>query len=178
MRLFLGIKVPDDSAQKIYRALENLRNDYAWARWVNPDNYHITIHFFGERPGFSDLLPILEEAVFEAPPFELDLLSGGVFQYPELVLYVDFYRARALEILAKRVAERFSNGGKIYRFIPHVTVARMKKPSKQQYLHLKKRMTAFQVEHRFRVEEVCLFESVQHMGRVGYISRANFTLEG
>lgn len=161
----------------MHSALAPLRRDYVSARWVPPENYHITVHFFGEVSEYVQLIPKIEEALFEMPPFELVVLSGGVFQFPDLVLYVDFYRAKVLEKLARNLDERFTTG-KLYRFIPHVTVARMRKPSKQQYLLVKKKMMEFTTDLQFEVSELSLFESVQAENGVRYEVLHTFTLEG
>ena len=43
-RLFTGLEIPADIAQ----ALSMLRGGLPGARWIDPENYHLTLRFIGE----------------------------------------------------------------------------------------------------------------------------------
>ena len=43
-RLFTGIEIPPDVGQ----ALTGLRGGLPGARWIDPENYHITLRFIGD----------------------------------------------------------------------------------------------------------------------------------
>ena len=43
-RLFIGVEIPSDIA----RALDLLRGGLPGARWITPDNYHLTLRFIGD----------------------------------------------------------------------------------------------------------------------------------
>ena len=43
-RLFTGLEIPDE----VGRSLSLLRGGLAGARWIDPENYHITLRFIGD----------------------------------------------------------------------------------------------------------------------------------
>ena len=74
-RLFSAIEIPVDIAER----LAGLRGGIDGARWVDPDNYHITLRFIGDVDGttaerFSEAL-----AKVECAPFTLNLDGLGSF---------------------------------------------------------------------------------------------------
>ena len=58
MRLFIGITFPKKQRERIHRAARVLREEEMPVRWVDLENYHLTLKFLGEvRP---DALPAIE----------------------------------------------------------------------------------------------------------------------
>ena len=53
-RLFIALPVPDEAAD----ALQALQNGVPDARWVPPENFHVTLAFCGEREGEFDIYTI------------------------------------------------------------------------------------------------------------------------
>jgi RNA 2',3'-cyclic 3'-phosphodiesterase len=43
-RLFTGVEIPPDVGQ----ALASLRGGLPGARWIDPENYHLTLRFIGD----------------------------------------------------------------------------------------------------------------------------------
>ena len=43
-RLFTGVEIPPEVAQ----ALSTLRGGLPGARWIDPENYHVTLRFIGD----------------------------------------------------------------------------------------------------------------------------------
>ena len=43
-RLFTGVEIPSDVGQ----ALASLRGGLPGARWIDPENYHLTLRFIGD----------------------------------------------------------------------------------------------------------------------------------
>ena len=43
-RLFTGLEIPDD----VGRELSGYRGGLPGARWIDPQNYHITLRFIGD----------------------------------------------------------------------------------------------------------------------------------
>jgi 2'-5' RNA ligase len=61
MRLFIGLTFPKKLRQKIHRAARVLREEEMPVRWVDLENYHLTLKFLGEvRP---EALPSIEAAM-------------------------------------------------------------------------------------------------------------------
>src|SRR3977135_4303696 len=48
-RLFTGLEVPAEIGQN----LSNLRGGLPGARWIDPENYHVTLRFIGDIDGMS-----------------------------------------------------------------------------------------------------------------------------
>jgi 2'-5' RNA ligase len=175
MRIFLAIKLSEETKQVFEEQLAPLKYDYADANWTPKENLHITLEYFGDFPQYKPLLPVLEEVAFENQPFDLITLSGGVFIDSKLTLYIDFYKSKAIEDLVKTVRQKLSIDNK-FKFIPHVTVGKYRKPSKQQYFLMKKKFERLEFEHVFHVDEMTLFESVMTSHTPVYRELASFKL--
>ena len=48
-RLFAGLEIPAEIGQ----SLSNLRGGLPGARWIDPENYHVTLRFIGDIDGMS-----------------------------------------------------------------------------------------------------------------------------
>jgi len=67
-------------------------------------------------------------------------------------------------------------GNQTMKFIPHLTIARSRIPSKQQYFVLKKRVEKINIDISFKVNEVILFESVLSKHHPLYIKKKRIKL--
>ena len=74
-RLFTALEIPGDLVPK----LEMLRGRLAGARWIDAENYHLTLRFVGdiEEPDADDLVEALSGIAVE--PFSLKLSGVGSF---------------------------------------------------------------------------------------------------
>ncbi len=61
MRLFVGITIPKKQRARIDRAVRELREDGLPVRWIDPDNFHITLKFLGEVR--REAIPQIETAL-------------------------------------------------------------------------------------------------------------------
>ena len=48
-RLFTGLEIPAE----IGHTLSSLRGGLPGARWIDPENYHVTLRFIGDIDGIS-----------------------------------------------------------------------------------------------------------------------------
>ena len=48
-RLFTGLEIPED----IGHSLSTLRGGLPGARWIDPENYHVTLRFIGDIDGVA-----------------------------------------------------------------------------------------------------------------------------
>ena len=48
-RLFTGLEIPAEIGQ----TLSDLRGGLPGARWIDPENYHVTLRFIGDIDGMS-----------------------------------------------------------------------------------------------------------------------------
>lgn len=175
MRLFLAIDLPFEIKTKIDTQLQSLEKDYRQFNWVPPENFHITTHFIGEVNNPDEIKKKIGDAIYDCSSFHLYSLGANLFINRKIMMYISFRREKNLEILVERVEESlFSINNK--KFVPHLTIARYKIPSKQQYLLLKKKLLNLEIDFDFHVEKLNLFESVQDGPRRLYKTIAQFDL--
>jgi 2'-5' RNA ligase len=131
-RLFTGIEMPPEIAQH----LTAFRGGLPGARWVEPENYHITLRFIGDvdEAVAADLFEALAERRTRGPlPVSLEALGSFGGRRPHAV----FARARGDEALLdlqeeqERLVRRVGLAPETRRFSPHVTLARLRGASSQ-----------------------------------------------
>lgn len=128
-RLFTAVEVPSSVAL----SLSLLRGGLPGARWIDQENYHLTLLFIGdvdERTAgeFATLL-----ARIDRPAFDLELEGVGAFgsRRPH-ALYAGVKPAPMLIDLQaeqERLAERLGLEPERRKYTPHVTVARLRNTS-------------------------------------------------
>lgn len=132
-RLFAAIKIePTGAFSDIY---ENLRQILGFhiIKWVDPDNLHITLKFFGEIP--VEEIPAITTALNEAKsgiePFDLSLANTGIFgsYYNPRVIWVGINSCNMLNQLSGNVVSHLEKAGYLndrQNFVPHLTLGRIK----------------------------------------------------
>lgn len=126
-RLFTGLEIPPD----IGLALALKRGGLPGARWIDPENYHITLRFIGEvdRRTAEEAAGVLERFLRTAP-IRVTLTHFGVFggNKPR-ALYAGLAENGALGRLQagqERALQQIGLPPDGRKFIPHVTLARLK----------------------------------------------------
>jgi 2'-5' RNA ligase len=166
MRLFVGIELPPD----VRRRLAGLASGLPGARWVPPENLHISLRFIGEVDNHhaEDIDAVL--AGIHAPAFELSLSGIGFFDSGPRVhaVWAGVGRSEALAFLHDKVESAVVRAGlepERRKFKPHVTLARLKETPPRE------RLAAFMEHHEpfrcepFEVAHFTLFRS--HLGNEG-----------
>ncbi len=152
-RLFVGIPLPST----IRARLAGLCSGIPGARWVAPENMHITLRFIGAVSG-GDAEDIHEQlSGILAPTFALTPEGIGCFESGRRVhaLWVGINREPHLFRLADKVESAIVRAGmepERRKFKPHVTLARFKtggSPRIGTFIESNNPFTAepFQVEH-------------------------------
>lgn len=126
MRLFVALDLPPALRTRLSWMAGGLQG----ARWVPPENYHITLRFIGELPGWRAEEVDHALAGLRAPGFELQLSGVGTFEKGGKVvsLWVGVDRNPALDHLQSKVETALQRAGiepERRRFNPHMTLARM-----------------------------------------------------
>ena len=127
MRLFVGIPLPED----VRARLGELKGGLLGARWVRPENLHLSLRFIGEVPG-GDEADIDEAlATIEAPGFPLALSELGFFDRRRRVhaVWAGIGMSEPMVRLRAKVEQtlvRLGHEPEHRKFKPHVTLARMK----------------------------------------------------
>lgn len=126
-RLFVGLPLPEPVRDR----LAMLGAGIPGARWVAAENLHLTLRFVGEVD--FGVMEDLAEALdgIAAPGFDLTLAGLGHFETKGAAhsLWVGAERAPALMHLQARVEAAARRAGlppEGRRFLPHVTLARLR----------------------------------------------------
>ena len=126
-RLFTGVDLPADVGQD----LAIMKGGIEGARWIDPDNYHLTLRFIGDiSERMADELSAELQRVVAMPPFSLSLTGMGVFgtKKPHS-LYVKVEESpdlRRLQAMHERVCQSLGMPPEQRKFTPHVTIARLR----------------------------------------------------
>lgn len=155
-RLFVALRIPEP----LRGALADLRMDRPGVRWTAPRALHLTLHFIGDTP--AERVPRLAEVVagITAPPVPLAVEALDTFGRPPHVFVAEVEAVPALRRLHGLVGEALAAEGiapDARPFRPHVTLARLRKPSHDDVDALRDRPAP---EVRAQAEELVLFESV------------------
>ncbi len=99
------------------------------ARWVPPENYHLTLRFIGDTPAYRCEEVDLALAAIRSRRFSMELSEVGVFAKSgrAKAVWVGVARNPALEHLAGKIETALQRAGlepERRRFTPHVTLAR------------------------------------------------------
>ncbi len=175
MRLFLALDLPKEAKQKLASQIVKLQEEYPYFKWVSKENYHITLHFFGSQFKPPFLIRKINEAIYDSNQFRLYSLHADLFLRGKITLYLGFQRNKELESIVYKIRKslRLDTTG---RFIPHLTLGRYKVPSKQQYLHLKKKIRNLNVDIEFKIPKLILFNSLLETPKPLYEKVAEFPL--
>lgn len=125
LRLFSALELPDTA--KI--ALAGLRAPFLTARWVAPDDFHITLQFVGEVSRRQADEFAKELADIRLPPPEIRIHGTGAFggKQPHAV-YATVVPTDALDEVHRahdRAARAVGIAIEKRKFVPHVTLARL-----------------------------------------------------
>ncbi len=148
MRLFLGVRAKLYDYEKIKKSYY----PYFRGKWVEEENLHVTLYFFGEVEDKNKIIEKIKKISF---PKKRVLLKGeGSFGQPPKILFVNLQKNIYLQSYLK-LEEIFGKTKKGFK--PHVTILRIKKILKKGYFDVindsKKR------ELGYLKKEVILFQS-------------------
>ncbi len=160
MRLFLAIELSEKIKKEIDNQLTGIKKAYSQFQWIPNDNYHITINFFGEINDKKKIINRLEEALYNKESFHFYSTTVNLFIRNKITIYLSFKREKIIEKINEDINKAFRIFENSVKFTPHLTLARYKIPSKQQYFVLKKRLRKVIVDVSFKINKLVLFESI------------------
>lgn len=168
-RLFVALDIPDEVRDLIRDSTAEIRDNLSLARWVSPENLHLTLKFIGEFDA-RDIRRLEREMLSvarKADPFVASL--GGCGAFPGAgkarVLWVGMDKG---EVEAAALARKLDAGlGRVgvkreeRPFRGHLTLARMRRPVDCTALleRLEDRMRGLK-DLDFRVCEFTLYRSI------------------
>lgn len=128
-RLFTGLEIPPDIATE----LSLLRGGLSGARWIDVENYHLTLRFIGdidERTA-RDVYSALERV--RRPPLSVTLNGLSTFggDRPRAIVAKAKPEPPLVELQAEheRLMRRIGIPPEPRKFMPHVTLARLRAAS-------------------------------------------------
>ena len=174
-RLFTGLEVPEGTS--LY--LSSLRGGLYGARWIDPENYHITLRFIGDidhrmaREIETELGEIFRD------PVEITLTGLSVFggDKPHSVI-ANVAPSKALSELQgehDRIMRRLGLPKDSRKFTPHVTLARLRNATVLDVADYLSSRDAFRTQG-FTATTFELFSARPSTGGGPYIVEASYTL--
>lgn len=175
-RLFVGLELPEAVAS----TLAALRWGLPGARWVDPSDYHLTLRFIGDidRRTARDVED--ELADIDHGPIPISVVGLGVFggDKPHTV-YASIEPNRALIELQAESERRLRRLGlkpEARKFVPHVTLARMRSASVLDVADYLSANAPFP-NCRFTADSFALFSARELFGGGPYIVEAAYSLQ-
>lgn len=173
-RLFSAIALPE----QIARRLALMGGGIPGARWVAPENLHVTLRFIGDVDARTAAQAHASLQQVRFTPFEIQLRGLALFgdRKPRL-LYAGVEPCEALHALYGRINAAHSRAGLDppieRRYVPHVTLARLNNAPRG-------RIGAFITAHNilavpaFRVEQFVLMSSHRSAAGASYQVEARY----
>jgi 2'-5' RNA ligase len=163
LRLFVALALP----ALVKTQLAALAGGIPGAKWVPPENYHLTLRFIGEIEPWRAEEVDTALAAIRAPRFELALAGIDAFEKGGRIqsLYVPAERSEALSRLQAKVEtalQRTGLGPERRRFAPHVTLARTDRADTAKLVSFIQTHALFRLAP-VTVEHFTLFSS--HLGK-------------
>jgi 2'-5' RNA ligase len=176
-RLFTALEIPRDAAL----SLSLLRGGLPGARWIDVENYHITLRFIGDVEGHvaDEIANALDRV--RRPSFSLTLSGVGAFggRKPHAVWagVAASPDLNALQGEIERICQRLGLPSDPRKFMPHVTLARLRNSSPAEvalYLSARGNFSAAP----FKVGRFVLMSSRDSVGGGPYIVEEAWPLAG
>jgi RNA 2',3'-cyclic 3'-phosphodiesterase len=177
MRLFVALDMPWSVREQL-AALSG--TGIPGARWVPPENYHLTLRFIGDIPGH--VARDVDDALLaiRARGFHLTLTGMGTFAKGGVsnALWVGVERTPSLEHLRNKIETALQRCGlepERRRFQPHVTLARLDNPAEGKVAAFVQAHNLFRAEP-IAVEHFTLFSSLLNKDHALYTPEAEYEL--
>jgi 2'-5' RNA ligase len=174
-RLFTGLEIP----REIVDALAILRGGLPGARWIDPENYHVTLRFIGDIDDelAHEIASMLDQVKRRGFELRFDGLSSFGGRRPRAVIATMPPVAPLLELQAEheRIMQRVGLEPEGRKYSPHVTLARLRDSSSRQvadYLAARGPLNGLS----FPVSRFVLFSSRASVGGGPYVVEAAYPL--
>lgn len=177
MRLFVALELPWALRQRLGILAGT---GIPGARWVPPENYHLTLRFIGEMPGYRADEIDHALASLKAPGFPLVLAGIGTFTKGgrSTSLWVGVERTPALDHLQTKIETALQRCGvepERRRFQPHVTLARLDNAAEGKVVSFVQAHNLFRSEPLL-VEHFTLFSSRLGKEQPVYVPEVEYAL--
>ena len=167
-RIFIAVDISDRARSAAAAYIETLRGEFRQVRvgWERAEKLHLTMKFLGacETRQLQELENIAARIAAEIPRFTIQIADTGVFPNARSprVLWIDVKDAAGnltkIHELLESECEKIGFEKERRRFVPHITIGRVKEPSKARELAEKHTRNKFEpVESS--VPEIVIYES-------------------
>jgi 2'-5' RNA ligase len=174
-RLFTGVEIPSD----IGEALSSLRGGLPGARWVDPENYHLTLRFIGDVDDVTahEVASLLGRVKRGAFDLRMEGLTSFGGRKPRAVVATVSPQQALLDVQAEheRLLQRMGLEPEGRKYTPHVTLARLRDSSSNQVAEYLAARGFFRTS-AFRVSRFVLFSSRNSVGGGPYVIEAAYPL--
>jgi RNA 2',3'-cyclic 3'-phosphodiesterase len=174
-RLFTGLEIPSTLGQ----SLSMLRGGIPGARWIDPENYHLTLRYIGDIDDdlaheVASLLGRVRRSGFE---LRFDGLSSFGGRKPRAVVATLGPSQAVMELQAEheRLLQRMGLEPEGRKYTPHVTLARLRDSSSREVADYLSARAAFR-SPPFPVSRFVLFSSRASIGGGPYVVEAAYPL--
>lgn len=131
MRLFIALNLPKKERMRIHRASARLREGDLPVRWIDPENYHLTLKFLGSvhQARVRDIEEIVQRVAQSTLQFDMTLESFGAFptiRRPRVV-WLGVVASAELRCLKQDLEWGLADAGfeaETRAFHPHLTLGR------------------------------------------------------
>jgi len=180
---FFAVKLPKEAKEFLYEWIQARKEDFPFARWVHPEDYHITLAFLGfaEKTMLEQAIEKVKSVLEKEAAFTLTFNSIGIFgpQKAPRIFWADVESSEELFSIQKAVyKECVETGFELDKkpFRPHITLAR--KWNSGDDFDIRTLMQIREGDEKpfsFNVTEVVLYET--HLDKTPkYKEYANFPL--
>ncbi|HEX3859095.1 MAG TPA: RNA 2',3'-cyclic phosphodiesterase [Pseudolabrys sp.] len=176
-RLFTALEIPPEIGQ----SLSMLRGGLPGARWITPDNYHLTLRFVGDvddtiAQEVASLLGRVRRGAFDLH-FEGLISFGG--RKPRAVVAAVAPAQALLEVQAEqeRLMQRIGLEPEGRKYTPHVTLARLRESSSREVAEYLSAHGYFRTMP-FHISRFVLFSSRNSVGGGPYVVEASYPFSG
>lgn len=166
-RLFIAIKlVPDFNLLKIYYSLRRATK-YDKIRWVDPENFHLTLKFLGNTP--EDKIDLISEVISSTVEsygkFDFDLKNTGIFgsSYKPRVIWFGIHDAEQIKSLGMELIKKLDVAGfskDRQNFVTHLTIGRITRIVDKQIFNREIEKVREVFLQHIIVDKVILYESI------------------
>jgi len=174
-RLFTGVEIPSDIGQ----ALSMLRGGLPGARWITPDNYHLTLRFIGDvddvtAQEIASLLGRVRRGAFQ---LHLEGLTSFGGRRPRAVVATVAPEQALLDVQAEheRLMQRMGLEPEGRKYLPHITLARLRDSSSLDVADYLSARGYFRTAP-FPISRFVLFSSRNSVGGGPYVVEASYPL--
>lgn len=167
-RIFVAVDISEEARRRVSNYVENLRGEFPKIRvgWEKAEKLHLTLKFLGdcEEKQLGELEKIVVEISASFTNFKLQISETGVFPNSRnpRVLWIDVKDETGnLTKINERLeteCEKIGFEREKRRFVPHLTIGRVREPNRTRELAKKHLANKFEPVG-FTVSENVIYES-------------------